>query len=202
MRCLHVCGESFVLVLRDSSLVPRQHHYSEANHLHFITASTYRRVPLFDSPRFRARFIETLDQLRHEFDFRLVGYVLMPEHFHLLIWPSKAHSPSRIVGSLKQRTARRIIENLKRFEEPWCRRMLDRIALPDTVHDESTYRVWQRRFYDFNVWSESKRLEKLQYRHENPVKRRLVENPAEWPWSSWRFYHLDDSSVLAMDRVP
>ncbi len=103
---------------------------SAGSHLHFITASTYRRVRLFDSPRFRKRFIETLDQLRTEFDFRLVGYVLMPEHFHLLISPSKAHSPSRIVGSLKQRTARHIIENLKRCKEPWCRRMLetDRIA--------------------------------------------------------------------------
>ena len=115
----------------------RQHHYSAGSHLHFITASTYRRVRLFDSPRFRKRFIETLDQLRTEFDFRLVGYVLMPEHFHLLISPSKVHSPSRIVGSLKQRTARHIIENLKRCKEPWCRRMLEKIVLPETVHDES-----------------------------------------------------------------
>jgi putative transposase len=139
--------------------VQRQHHYSAGRHLHFITASTYRRVRLFDSPRFRARFIETLGQLRNEFDFRLVGYVLMPEHFHLLIWPNKTHRPSRIVGSLKQRTARHMIENLKRCKEPWCRRMLEKIVLPETVHDQSTYRVWQRRFYDFNVWSESKRLE-------------------------------------------
>ena len=163
--------------------MPRQHHDSDANHLHFITASTFRCVRLFDSPRFRKPFIETLDQLRNEFDFRLVGYVLMPEHFHLLISPSKVHSPSKIVGSLKQRTARYIIDNLKRCKEPWCRRMLDKIVLPETVHDESTDRVWQRRFYDFNVWSESKRLEKLQYMHGNPVKRRLVVNPVDWPWS-------------------
>jgi putative transposase len=182
--------------------VLRQHHYCAASHLHFITASTYRRVRLFDSPRFRDRFIETLDQLRTEFDFRLVGYVLMPEHFHLLIWPGKVHSRSRIVGSLKQRTARHIIENLKRCKEPWCLRMLEKIVLPDTVHDESTYRVWQRRFYDFNVWSESKRLEKLHYMHGNPVKRGLVKNPGDWPWSGWRFYYLGDTSVLAMDRVP
>jgi putative transposase len=131
-----------------------------------------------------------------------MGYILMPEHFHLLISPSKVHSPSNIVGSLKQRTPRYIIDSLKRFEEPWCRRILKTIALPETAHDQSTYRVWQSRFYDFNVWSESKRLEKLHYMHGNPVKRRLVENPSDWPWSSWRFYHLGDTSVLAMDRVP
>jgi REP element-mobilizing transposase RayT len=71
----------------------------------------------------------------------------MPEHFHLLIWPSKAQNPSRIVGSLKQRTARHIIENLKRSHDWWCRHMLTQIVLPETVHDQSTYRVWQRRFY-------------------------------------------------------
>ena len=119
-------------------------HYSAGSRLHFITASTYRRVRLFDSPRFPEWFIETLGQLRTEFDFRLVGYVLMPEHFHLLIWPSKVHNSSRIVGSLKQRTARHIIENLKRCKEPWCRPMLEKIVLPETVHDQSTYRVWQR----------------------------------------------------------
>jgi REP element-mobilizing transposase RayT len=76
--------------------------------------------------------------MRHEHDFRRAGYVLMPEHLHLLIWLSKTHSPSRIIGSLKQRTARHIIESLKRCEEPWCRGMLDKIVKPETVHDQST----------------------------------------------------------------
>jgi putative transposase len=79
--------------------------------------------------------------------------------------------------------------------------MLTRITLPESVHDQSTYRVWQRRFYDFNVWSEKKRLEKLDYMHGNPVRQGLVNSPADWPWSSWRFYHLNDTSVLSMDRV-
>ena len=77
------------------------------------------------------------------FDFRLVGYVVMPDHFRMLVWPGKGHSPSRIVGSLKQRTARHIIESLKGCEQSWCRHMLTRITLPETVHDQSTYRVWQ-----------------------------------------------------------
>jgi putative transposase len=56
-------------------------------------------------------------------------------------------------------------------------------------------------FYDFNLWSEEKRLEKLDYLHDNPVKRGLVKSPAGWFWSSWRFYHLSDTRALAMDRV-
>jgi len=48
--------------------------------------------------------------------------------------------------------------------------------------------VWQRRFYDFNVWSERKRIEKLRYMHRNPVRRGLVAQPEQWVWSSFRSY--------------
>jgi len=57
------------------------------------------------------------------------------------------------------------------------------------------------RFYDLNIWSEKKRLEKLTYMHNNPVKRGLAKEPGDWPWSSWRFYYREDASLLAMDRA-
>jgi hypothetical protein len=69
--------------------------------------------------------------------------------------------------------------------------MLGQSRLPRTVHDEWRYRLWRRRFYPLNVYSEKRRLEKLTYLHNNPVKRRLVGTPGEWPWSSWRFYFLN-----------
>ncbi len=101
---------------------------------------------------------------------------------------------------------------------------LARLRLPPTVHDESHYRVWQRRFYPrvgadlsfqvcascrvwqrpyylMNIFTENKGLEKLNYIHQNPVKRGLVSSPGDWPWSSWRFYFLQDASIFAMDRL-
>ena len=53
---------------------------------------------------------------------------------------------------------------------------------------ESDGHIWQRRFYDFNVWTYKKKNEKLNYMHFNPVKRGLVKTPMEWPWSSALFY--------------
>ena len=180
---------------------PRRHY--GRNHLHFITASTYRRARLFDSFRFRQNFVSTLDALRTPLQFKILGYVLMPEHFHLLLWPSEKFDPSQILKSLKERTAKFMLRNLlDSRRHPWCRKMLDRLTLPATVHDESRYRVWQRRFYDMNIWTERKRLEKLKYMHGNPVKRGFVDSPEKWPWSSFRFYFLEDASLLAMDRLP
>jgi REP element-mobilizing transposase RayT len=68
--------------------------YYGENDLHFLTTSTYRRTQIFNSELFKREFIETLAELRTELGFRLLGYVLMPEHFHLLVWPSPAANPS------------------------------------------------------------------------------------------------------------
>lgn len=147
--------------------------------------------------------MKTLDELRLSLGFKLLGYVLMPEHFHLLVWPSERANPSQVMQSLKERTAIFMLKNLQGNRQfPWCRRMLGRPTLPSTVRYHGPWRVWQRRFYDMNVWSEKKRLEKLNYMHANPVKRGLVTSPVHWPWSSFRFYYMEDSSLLAMDRLP
>jgi putative transposase len=79
--------------------------------------------------------------------------------------------------------------------------MLSRLVLPATVHSHAHHRVWQRGGYDMNLWSEKKVLKKLNYVHNNPVRRGLVTHPGDWPWSSWRFYYLEDRSILAMDPM-
>ena len=122
----------------------------------------------------------------------LIGWVLMPEHFHLLIKPQPAESTPAILKGLKELTAERILKTLRRnLRHAWCRKMLTQLRLPRTVHNESRYRLWQRRFYPLNVSSEKKRLEKLAYMHNNPLKRRLVSTPGDWLWSSWRFCFLN-----------
>jgi putative transposase len=56
--------------------------------------------------------------------------------------------------------------------------------------------VWEPRYYDFNVWSEDKREEKIVYIHKNPVRDGLVAEPQDWRWSSFRSYaYLEDGPV-------
>jgi hypothetical protein len=85
---------------------------------------------------------------------------------------------------LSERTANFILRHLREnLTLPWCRKMLRRFELPPTVHDHAHYRVWNRRGYDMNLWSGEKIQEKLNYMHRNPVKRGLVAQPGDWPWS-------------------
>jgi putative transposase len=60
--------------------------------------------------------------------------------------------------------------------------------------------VWQRRFYDFNVWSARKRIEKLVYMHRNPVWRKLVEEPEQWRWSSYRYYAYREDGAVKINQ--
>ncbi|TAM83659.1 MAG: hypothetical protein EPN47_05995 [Acidobacteria bacterium] len=170
--------------------------------LQFITSSVYRRAPLFRSERFCRCFADTLAEARKATGSLLIGWVLMPDHFHLLLKPESAEATSRIIQRLKSRTATSILKELRENQDrKWRRKMLARLALPPAVHDESHHRLWQRRFYPYGIYSEKKQLEKLDYMHHNPVARRLVSSPGEWSWSSWRFYFLEDSTLIAMDRV-
>jgi putative transposase len=185
--------------------MPRLKHFYGQYHLHYLTANTYRKARIFDSDRYKRKFVKTLDDLRTELRFRIIGYVLMPEHCHLLIWPSPLANPSQIMQKLSERTANFILRNLREnLAFRWCRKMLKRFELPPSVHDQAHYRIWNRRGYDMNLWSEKKIHEKLNYMHNNPVKRGLVAQPGDWPWSrrGGEILLLDDSSVLAMDRLP
>lgn len=67
--------------------------------------------------------------------------------------------------------------------------------------DSRLPRFWQKRFCDFNVWSRKKKVEKLQYMHMNPVKRGLVENPRNWPWSNCAFRQRRGEVLIEVDAV-
>ena len=176
-----------------------------AGELQFITSSVYRRTPVFRSERFCRCFVEALAEVRKASGFLLIGWVLMPDHFHLLLKPERAEDTSRIMQRLKLRAAMQILKSLRENQDrSWCRKMLSRLKLPPTVHDESHHRVWQRRFYPYGIYSEKKEREKLDYMHNNPVTRGLVSSPRDWSrlaGSSWRFYFMEDTSLIAMDRA-
>ncbi len=159
-------------------------------HLHFITCSCYRRLPLLASARSRNHFVKILGEVRDRLGFALVGYVVMPEHIHLLIGEPPKGTPSTVLQILKQRVSRRL--RRKRTSSA-------QLSLRFGGVDHALPHFWQPRFYDFNVWSQKKKVEKLQYMHMNPVKRKLVAHPRDWPWSSFSFYAAGNPGLLQMD---
>jgi len=165
-------------------------------HLHFITFSCYDRRPLLGPPQKRDTSLKILDEVRARYRFLLVGYVVMPEHVHILISEPKTGTPSTVMQALKQRVS----HALGRQIQP--RRHAGPSGAPRIVESEGAENLWQRRFYDFNVWSKRKMVEKLHYMHMNPVKRGLVADPNAWAWSSCRFYQCGERSLCTPDPEP
>ncbi len=95
----------------------------------------------------------------------------MPEHVHVLLSEPKMALLARAILALKLSVA------VQRRERPF----------------------WQPRYYDFNVWSERKRVEKLRYMHRNPVKRGLVSQPSDWLWSSFNHWATGEVGVVEIE---
>jgi putative transposase len=139
------------------------------HHLHFITCSCYRRLPLFASARSKNLFVKILGEVRARLGFQLIGYVVMPEHVHLLIDETPKALPAKVIQVLKQRVSRRLRGKRRSAQ--------GQLALQFPGDPGDHRRFWQRRYYDFNVYSEKKLREKLDYMHANPVTRNLVDHP-------------------------
>jgi len=164
--------------------------YYGDDHLHFLTCSCYHRQPWLGAARGRDLFLQILEEVRQRYRFVVVGYVAMPDHIHLLINEPERGTPSTVMQVLKQRYARRLLQKKRRK------------AAQGELCPEQEQRVWQRRFYDFNVWSQRKRVEKLRYMHRNPVKRGLVLEPEQWDWSSYRGYAYDEVGIVKINQWP
>ncbi len=161
---------------------PLERRYGQGD-LHFVTFSCLDRRPLLGTADARNCFVQGLDRIRVQYAFRLIGYVVMPEHVHLLLTEPGKGDPSKAFQVLKQRVSRKLLPKRRGA---------------DDSSDERHF--WQRRFYDFNVWSGKKITEKLEYMHLNPVKRGLVAHPKDWPWSSWSHYANREKGLIAIDR--
>ena len=164
------------------------HRYYGTHDLHFITWSCYRRQPILGTAARRDLLLTILEQARRKYRFVVHGYVVMPEHVHWLITEPEEDDPSVVMKVVKQRFARQLNEK--------CRRTP---AAQGQLWEKAPDAVWQKRFYDFSVWTEHKRIEKLRYMHRNPVKRGLVDQPDQWKWSSFRAYFYGEPGPVRVN---
>jgi len=150
-------------------------------------------MALLGSERARNTFVQILGEVRDRYGFALVGYVVMPEHVHLLIGEPATGTPSTVMQVLKQRVSRRLRRRRKV--------RAGQLELGFEGGEELPARFWQRRFFDFNVRSLKKRVEKLEYMHMNPVRRGLVAHPRDWSWSSFSSYSKMKLGLIRIEPV-
>ncbi|MEW5875010.1 MAG: transposase [Candidatus Zixiibacteriota bacterium] len=158
-------------------------HYDNWGTVRFVTFSCYLRLPSLNEPGAKEILIDELDRARTKHQFQLLGYVLMPEHVHLVLIPPDGMKLGLVIREIKSRSAKRY------FAE-------SRVA-PSGM----TRVFWQLRCYDHNCRTVETVREKVHYCHKNPVRRGLVNDPGDWEWSSYNWYKGKKDVPIRMDEV-
>jgi REP element-mobilizing transposase RayT len=135
-------------------LMPKNLRRETCADLHCITFCCCQRRAMLGTVRMRNLAVRILGEVRSKYGFTLVGYVIMPEHVHLLIGESRTPPPAKVVKIFKQRVSRQMREKKRRDKQQL------RLRFPEEAEGRRSF--WQRRYYDFNVYTRRKIKEKLE----------------------------------------
>jgi putative transposase len=142
-----------------------------SDRIFFVTANLRHSIPCLQEKELPL-IVDALTESRRRMHFLLVGYVVMPDHWHALMWPPFPLTISRAMQSVKWQAAN----------------MLNRQRGVRGA-------VWQHQFWDRFVRHERELASRLDYMHLNPVRKGLVKRPQDWRWSSYNNYSLGKSQV-------
>ncbi len=150
-------------------------HYDVGGMVRFVTFSCYNRLPLLTNNRIADLVEDEVLSVCAIHQCRVIAYVIMPEHVHLVLLPSDGTQLGLLIREIKSRSARR------------AHQQLDLVSLyPELAADEGDRRFWLRRCYDHNCRTWESVQQKIGYCHNNPVRRQLVAKAEDWKWSSIR----------------
>jgi putative transposase len=173
----------------------RLHRYEIENQPRFLTFSCAHRLPLFSNDAIKRAFLEQINKARKATHFKLLAWVIMPEHVHLVIVPKLTEYPvAEVESALKSQFARSVIRRWKALRAP----VLSRLRTND-----GTFHFWLAGGgYDRNLRDEGELWEKINYVHANPATRGLVASPTDYPWSSARWYAgFHGDALLEIDAL-
>ncbi|MFA6588224.1 MAG: transposase [Patescibacteria group bacterium] len=172
--------------------------FNEAGYAHYVTTKTYRGGKVFSDKKCCEVLVEDIRFYAKKLNFEVLGYCIMPDHLHLIVWWDLDKNPkliiSKIMQDIKNHSAKEISSYLQTGRrKPSLSPYFDASEgsrLPvnykwknrGKVHTKSIIKIWQSSFYDFNIYSEKKLNQKLNYVYNNPVRAGLVKNPEDWPW--------------------
>jgi putative transposase len=175
----------------------RRKAFNTPGHAHELTFSCYRRFPFLKAERTCQWLAEALEQARQKHDFALWAYVFMPEHVHLILNPRRPHYDlGKIAAGIKLPVARRAIHFLQANNSPWLAKLTRQRG------QRSERLFWQTGGgYDRNITCGKTLLPMIDYLHNNPVRRGLVERARDWKWSSAAAMEGSQSPIL-IDAIP
>ena len=151
-------------------------HIKLPDYAYFITARLAHGLSVFKEEHCCSLLLQDINFYRLEFHYQLYGYVIMPDHLHLIIQPSLMADISTVMNKIKGHSSFTINKHLGRIGK-----------------------LWQKGYYDHIIRNGKDFEEKINYIHKNPVRAGLSENMQDFKFSSYRNYYLGDKSSIKID---
>jgi REP-associated tyrosine transposase len=155
-----------------------------AGALHYVTGNCINRLPVFAESACCRAFLKELKTINQEWPSKLIAYVLMPDHFHLISNPQDGEI-REFMRDLKSKAAKAVIQATRRLKFP---------------QTEEGHQVWQESFRAMPLWSARMIWQKINYIHNNPVKAGLVKSAKDYHWSSFRSFYCKGDEPLGVDH--
>ena len=156
-----------------------RYHVYDKEHAHFVTSTTVAWLPIFTTASRCDVLVQSLGFCRVHKQLKIHGWVILDTHFHAIL--SSPDLP-QVMADLKRHTARRLLDLLKEEKAEWLLNQLRYHCA--SYKKENEYQVWQEGFHPQSIPTGEIMLQKLEYLHNNPVKRGLVASPEHWRYSS------------------
>ena len=171
--------------------------FVEQNGTYFITATIVEWLPVFTSEKYFEIVIDSLKFCQINRGLEIYAYVVLDNHLHLVV---SGPEISKTIASFKKFTARNIVSELQQDQKNW---LLNQLAYFKKKYKlDSVHQVWQEGVHPQLITSEDMLKQKIEYIHNNPVKRGLIDQPEYWRYSSARYYILGDDSILGIQKLP
>ena len=181
-----------LLPMKAKESKPRRRVYDDDGHSHFITFSCNGRRKLLNQDRCKRIVISKLESTRRNYNGMCFGFVIMPEHVHVLTRFREKGTLSLFKQEWKRQSSLALVEYFQKSRNP---------VLEFITDDEGHHQLWTPKQHDFNVWSRGKAVEKLEYMHRNPVDRGLCRRSEDWPYSSARWYASRRSVGVTLTHI-
>jgi REP element-mobilizing transposase RayT len=153
--------------------------------LHFVTGNFLDRIPVFNQEACCQCFIDTLGTLLNDWPCKLIAYVLMPDHLHMIVNPQDGQI-REFTGKLKSLSAKSIVKVAH--------------GIDFKLDSEGSSHVWQESFKATPLWSAWMIWQKINYIHANPVKAGLVSSAKDYRWSSFQAFYSGNEKPLKVDQ--
>ncbi|OGU64531.1 MAG: hypothetical protein A3C56_06275 [Ignavibacteria bacterium RIFCSPHIGHO2_02_FULL_56_12] len=166
--------------------------------VHFTTSTIVDWTPVFAYPQCAQMIIDSLKYSMLNKGLRLHGYVIMPTHVHALYGTTSGVNLSNILRDLHRYTSKEISQFFRSTRNPT---FMEFAKAARADQRGNRYKVWQTGFHPIAIFDQDIFVQKLEYIHNNPVRKGFVEQPEYWKYSSARNYLLDDDTIIAVEKL-